>query len=235
MNAKLKKYLRKSLKITLWIIGSVIALFLLIVLLLQVPYVQNIVKDKAVSYLEGKIGTEVKIGRIEIGLPKKVILEGVYFAGQNGDTLIASDKLAVDISLMKLLDNEVEINSINLEGITANVSRNKDSVFNFDYIIKAFDSGKPKDTTSAPMKFSIEKINLDRVRVTFNDDISKNYVTANITHFDTRIKTFDLDKMEFEVPKVNLDGLKVKLKQGMIAEIAQNTKRLLKKLLKNQT
>jgi len=225
MNAKLKKYLRKSLKVVLWIIGSVIALFLLIVLLLQIPYVQNIVKDKAVSYLEGKIGTDVKIGRIEIGLPKKVILEGVYFAGQNGDTLIAGDKLAVDISLMKLLDNEVEINSIDLEGITANVSRNKDSVFNFDYIIKAFDSGKPKDTTSAPMKFSIEKINLDRVRVTFNDDISKNYVTANITHFDTRIKTFDLDKMEFEVPKVNLDGLKVKLKQGMIAEIAQNTQK----------
>jgi hypothetical protein len=50
MNAKLKKYLRKSLKVVLWIIGSVIALFLLIVLLLQVPYVQNIVKDKAVTW-----------------------------------------------------------------------------------------------------------------------------------------------------------------------------------------
>ena len=223
MNAKLKKYLRKSLKIVLWIIGSVIALFLLIVLLLQVPAVQNYVKDKAVSYLEGKIGTEVKIGRIEIGLPKKVILEGVYFEGQNGDTLIAGDKLAVDISLMKLLDNEVEINSIDLEGITAKISRNKDAVFNFDYIIKAFDSGKPKDTTGAPMKFSIEDINLDRVRVKFDDDISKNYVTANITHFDTRIKTFDLDKMEFEVPNVNLDGLKVKLRQGMVAKIAEGT------------
>jgi len=223
MNAKLKKYLRKSLKIVLWIIGSVIALFLLIVLLLQVPYVQNIVKDKAVSYLEGKIGTEVKIGHIEIGLPKKVILEGVFFAGQNGDTLIAGDKLAVDISLMKLVDNEVEINSIDLEGITAKVSRNKDSIFNFDYIIKAFDSGKPKDTTSAPMKFSIEKINLDRIRVKYDDDISKNYVTANITHFDTRIRTFDLDKMEFEVPKITLDGLKVRLKQGMIEQIAQGT------------
>ncbi|MXN89755.1 translocation/assembly module TamB [Flavobacterium sp. Sd200] len=225
MNTKLKKYLRKTIKIILWIIGSVIALFLLIVLLLQVPAVQNYVKDKAVSYLEKKIGTEVKITKIEIGLPKKVILEGVYFEGQNGDTLIAGDKLAVDISLMKLLSNEVEINSINLEGITANVSRNKDSVFNFDYIIKAFDSGKPKDTTGAPMKFSIEDINLDRIRVKFNDDISKNYVTANINHFDTSIKKFDLDKMDFEVPDINLDGLKVRLKQGMVDEIAMGTQK----------
>lgn len=225
MNAKLKKYARKGLKIFLWTVGSIIGLFLLIVLLLQVPYIQNIVKDKAVSYLEKKIGTDVTIGKIEIGLPKKVILEGVYFESQQGDTLLAGDKLAVDISLMKLLSNEVEINSINLEGITANVRRNKDSVFNFDYIIDAFASKEPKDTTSAPMKFSIDRINLDRVHITFDDKISKNNLSANLTHFDTRIRKFDLDKMEFTVPKINLDGLKLTLKQGMIAEIAQGTQK----------
>ena len=221
MNAKLKKYLRKSLKIFLWTIGSIITLFLLIVLLLQVPYIQNIVKDKAVSYLEGKIGTDVNIDRIEIGLPKKVVLSGVYFESQQGDTLFAGRKLKVDISLLKLLSSEVEINSIDLEGIVANVKRNKDSVFNFDYIINAFASDKPKDTTSAPMKFSIKRVNLDKIRVKFDDAISKNNLTASLNHFDTRIKSFDLDKMEFEVPKISLDGLKVKLKQGIIAKIVR--------------
>jgi hypothetical protein len=226
MNVKLKKYLRKGLKIFLWIVGSIITLFLLIVLLLQVPYFQNIVKEKAITYLEKKIGTDVNIDKIEIGLPKKIILEGVYFESQQGDTLLAGDKIAVDISLMKLLDNEVEINSVNLEGIVANVRRNKDSVFNFDYIIKAFASDKPKDTTSAPMKFSINRINLDRIRVSYDDKITKNNLSANITHFDTRIRKFDLDKMEFTIPKINLDGLKLTLKQGMIAEIAQSTQKV---------
>jgi hypothetical protein len=226
MNAKLKKYLRKGLKIFLWTVGSIIGLFLLIVLLLQVPYIQNIVKDKAISYLEKKIGTDVNIDKIEIGLPKKVILEGVYFESQQGDTLLAGEKLAVDISLMKLLYNEVEINSIHLEGITATIRRNKDSVFNFDYIIDAFASNEPKDTTSAPMKFSIDKINLDRIRIKYDDKITKNNLSAKLTHFDTRIRKFDLDKMEFEVPKVKLDGLKLILKQGMIAEIAQGTQKV---------
>lgn len=223
MNVKLKKYLRKSLKILLWTVGSIIALFLLIVLLLQVPYFQNIVKDKAVSYLEKKIGTDVSIGKIEIGLPKKVILEDVYFESQQGDTLLAGDKLAVDISLMKLLSSEVEINSINLEGIVANVRRNKDSVFNFDYIIDAFASKEPKDPTSAPMKFSIDKINLDRIRINYDDKITKNNLSANLKHFDTRIRKFDLEKMEFTVPKIKLDGLKLTLKQGMIAQVAHST------------
>lgn len=223
MNTKTKKYFRKGLKILLWTIGSIIALFLLIVLLIQIPYIQNKVKDKAVAYLEKKIGTEVKLGRIEIGLPKKVILEDVYFESQQGDTLLAGEKLAVDISLLKLLSNEVEINSINLQGIVANVKRNRDSVFNFDYIIDAFASNKPKDTTAAPMKFSIDKVNLDRVRVKFDDAITKNKLAANIRHFDTRIKKFDLDKLEFDVPKVTLSGLKVRLEQGMVAQLAQGT------------
>ncbi len=225
MNAKIKKYLRKGLKILLWITGSVIGLFLLIVLLLQIPYIQNIVKDKAVTYLEKKIGTDVNIDRIEIGLPKKVIIEGVYFESQQGDTLLSGKKLAIDISLFKLLSNEVEISSIDLEGIVANVSRNKDSVFNFDYIIDAFASNTPKDTTSAPMKISVKRVNLDKIRVKFDDKISKNNLSANIGHFDTRIKTFDLDKMEFEVPKINLDGLKLTLKQGMLEQIAQTTQK----------
>lgn len=203
--------------------GSIIGLFLLVVLLLQIPYFQNLAKDKAVAYLEGKIGTDVNIDRIEIGLPKKVILEGVYFESQQGDTLLAGEKLAVDISLFKLLSNEVEINSINLEGIIANVKRDKDSVFNFDYIIKAFASEEPKDATSAPMKFSINRVNLDRIRVKYNDKITKNHLSANLNHFDTRFKTFDLDSLEFDIPKINLDGLIVRFEQGMVDEIAQST------------
>jgi TamB, inner membrane protein subunit of TAM complex len=224
-NTKVKKYLKKGLKILLWTVGSIIALFLIIVGLLQVPYVQNIVKDKAVTYLEEKIGTEVRIGSIEIGLPKKVLLKDVYFEDQSGDTLLAGKRLTVDISLFKLMDNEVEINSVDLEGITGKIQRNKEGVFNFDYIIKAFDSGKPKDTTGAPMKISVNKINLDRVRVKYDDDITGNYLTANIKHFDTRFKEFDLDKMAFEIPKINLDGVTVRFKQSMVDEIAQTTQK----------
>lgn len=226
MNSRIKKYLRKSIKIILWIIGSVIGLFLLIVLLLQIPYIQNKVKDKAITYLENKIGTEVKLDKIEIGLPKKVILEGVYFESQQGDTLLAGEKVAVNISLFKLLSNELEINSVDLQGIVVNVKRDKDSVFNFDYIIKAFSSDKPTDTTSAPMKISVNKINLDRIRVVYKDDISKNDIAANLTHFDTRFRKFDLDGLDFDIPEINLDGLKLTLEQGMLDEIAKSSQKV---------
>lgn len=219
----LHKYVKKGLKITGWVIVSIIGLFLLVVLLIQIPVVQNSIKEKAVAYLEGKIKTPVSIGRIEIGLPKKVILEDVYFQSQSGDTLLAGEKIAVDISLFKLLDDEVEVNSISLKNITANVKRDKDSVFNFDYIIDAF-AAKETKSNDTKTKFSIHNINLDNIKVRFDDAITKNNLNVSLVHFDTQMKVFDLDQMSFEIAKIKLDGLNVKLKQGeLIREITTNT------------
>ncbi|WP_423147736.1 translocation/assembly module TamB domain-containing protein [Rubrolithibacter danxiaensis] len=215
----MKKYGLLSLKILLWIIGSVIFLVLLVFVLIEVPAVQNFARKKAVTYLQNKIGTKVEINHISLDLPKMVVLEDVYFEDQKRDTLLAGDTLKVDISMMKLLNNEVEINEIDLRGITANIQRTlPDSAFNFDYIIKAFVSEQkkpeqPQDTTSS-MKFSVEKINLDRIRTRFKDAVTANDVAVYLGHFDTRIKDFDLDKMKFGIPKITLSGLNATIIQS---------------------
>ena len=219
---RLKKILKKTLKVFLWIIGSFLTLFLLLVLALQIPAVQNFAKDKAVTYLEGKIKTKVAIGRIEIGLPKKVILEGFYFEDQQKDTLLAGKKLAIDISLFQLFNIKIEINSVDLQDITATISRDENETFNFDYIIKAFASPPKPEDNSQPMEFSIDKINIDKVKFNYSDATSKNDISVNLNHFDTKIKTFDLNKMEFDIPKAKIDGLKLKFKQGIASA---NTKK----------
>ncbi len=219
----MKKYGRLFLKIVLWLIVSVVALVLLVAVLIQVPAVQNFAKDKAVSFLEGKIHTPVRIGHISLGLPKLVILNDVYFEDQKKDTLLAGEKLKVDISLLKILDNQIEINEVDLEGITSHISRTlPDSNFNFTYIIKAFNSGPkkaPDPNDTASMKFSINKINLDRIHIKYNDAVSGNDVAFYLGHFDTNIKDFDLDKMKFTVPKLTLSDVNAKVIQHEITSV----------------
>ena len=230
----MKKYFRKGIKIILWTIGSIIALLLLVLIIIQIPFVQNKLKDKAVTYLEGKIHTKVAIGYINIGLPKNIILEKVYLEDQKKDTLLYGEKLDVNISLFKLIDNQLEINSVDLNGITANIKRNKDSVFNFDYIIKAFASTEKPDPAAKPMKISVENINLDKIHVRFDDAITKNDLNVYFAHFNTKIEKFDLNNMDFEVPKIKLDGLNLKLKQGkLLEEIAEKTAEVADSLAKN--
>lgn len=213
----MKKVIKKSLKVFQWTLGIITALLLLLLLLIQIPAVQNLAKNQAVSYLEGKIQTKVRVDTLSIEFPEKIILKGVYFEDQKKQTLLSGKKVAVDISLLQLMNNTVEIKSVDLEGVTLNLSRNSDAVFNFDYILKAFSS--PVDTTKTPMVISLDKINLDQTTVNLKDDFAKIDFSMNLKHLDTRIRTFDLKKMDFEVPKVTVKGLQLKLKQG----IAKNT------------
>lgn len=207
-----------ALKIFLWIIGGLLFLLLLVFVLIQVPAVQDLARKKVVSYVQGKIKTPVQIQKLSLDLPKLLVLEGVYFEDQKRDTLLAGDTLKVDISLLKLLKNQVEINEIDLRGIRANVQRSMpDSSFNFDYILKAFmgeqkKEPKPQDSTAA-MKFSLDKINLDRIRVTYRDVVASSDVNFYLGHFDTRVKEFDPDKMRFDIPKIVMRNVSANLVQ----------------------
>ena len=135
----LNKYLRKSLKILLWVIASIIVLVVALALSLNIPAVQNFVKGKAINYLKNKTKTEVSLESIKIALPKDVVLNKFYIEDRKGDTLLYAEKLAVDISLFKLLKNTVEINNIELKNIRANVKRiNPDTAFNFSFLVDAF-------------------------------------------------------------------------------------------------
>jgi len=219
----LNKVGRIALKTVLWLVGSIIGLVLLLFILIRIPAVQNFVLQQVVSFLHKKIETPVKIERISLDLPKLLVLEGVYFEDQQQDTLLAGEQLKVDISLLKLLNNKVEINEIDLRGITAKINRTlPDSSFNFDYIIRAFVSEDqkaptPEDTT-ATMEFSIDKINLDRIRLVYKDEVMGTDADFNLQHLDTRIKTFDLNEMRFEIPKINIDGMNTTVKQWAVSD-----------------
>lgn len=214
----MKKYFKKSLIILLWTLASLLALVLLLALLLQIPSVQNKIKEQAVAYIEGKIHTKITIEKLNVTFPKKIVLEKIYLESQQKDTLFYSKKLELDLSLFKLVRKEVEINSIVFNGITANIKRNKDSVFNFDYILKAFASKEQPTANAKPMTVSVKEIKLGEIKVKFQDAITKNDLNASFTLFETQIEKFDLENMAFEIPKIKLEGLKLLLKQGKHAK-----------------
>src|SRR5690606_33827689 len=168
-----------------------------------------------------KIGTQVDIGHINITFPKKLVLENLFFADQSKDTLIAGEQLLVDINMFKLLKNTVEIEELELKGITAKINRKRpDSAFNFSYIVNAFATEKEStataDSTSA-LTFDIDKVLFERIKFVYKDDGIGTSAELYLNHFDTRIKTFDLtNNMPVAMPKINIDGLQARTKQWQV-------------------
>ncbi|HSB92152.1 MAG TPA: translocation/assembly module TamB domain-containing protein, partial [Flavitalea sp.] len=204
-------------KIVLIIISSLVGLVIVLALLLLTPPVQNFARQKAQVFLSNKLKTKFEIGRIYIGFPKKIVLEDVYIEDRQKDTLLSGGLLKVDISMMKLLKSELEISEIDLEDITARVKRTlPDTVFNFQFILDAFapknpTAAAPQDTSA--MKMAINEVNLDRINVTFLDDVTGNDVKFFLQKFSTTIDRFDPAHMDFAINNINLEGVRATVKQ----------------------
>lgn len=215
----MNRFTRVAVRIFLWVIGSIIALLLLLVFLIRLPAVQNYIAGKVSNYLENKIGTPVDIGYINITFPKMLVLENVYFEDQTQDTLVSGEKIKVDIDMFKILKNTIEVQEIQLEGITAKIKRSApDGNFNFDYIVKAFSSEKESTVTapdtSSALIFKLDKIGLQRIHFVYTDDMIGTSADLRLNKFDTRVKTFDLGgNMTFDLPNINIDGLTADVKQ----------------------
>lgn len=195
--------------------------FSLLILSLRLPVVQNFIKDRLVVYLENKIKTKVSLEKVYVAFPNNLKLQNLYLKGQDVDTLLAVRKLDVGLNMMKLMSSTADITSVDLEGVNANVVRNPDGKFNFDYIINAFATSDKEESSSKPFIISLNKIKLKDIGVTFKDQQSKNDIKLYFNSFDTRVKTFDLQKNNYAVGDINLDGLKLKLKQDLVVEVSE--------------
>lgn len=222
---KLKINKRKLFRRFVITIISILVFIVLLILSLRLPAVQNFVKDKLVVYLEKKIKTKVSLERVYIGFPNSLVMENLYLKGQNIDTLLAVKKLDVGLNMIKLISSTADITSVDLEGARANVVRKPDGTFNFDYILDAFATTDKEESPSKPFIISLDKINLKDIGVTFNDQQSRNDIKLYFKSFDTRVKTFDLQNNSYAVNDINLDGLKLKLKQDLVEEVSRKVEK----------
>ncbi|GJN62113.1 hypothetical protein ELAK_22630 [Elizabethkingia anophelis] len=195
---------------------------------------QNFIKDRLVVYLENKIKTKVSLEKVYVAFPNNLKLQNLYLKGQDVDTLLAVRKLDVGLNMMKLMSSTADITSIDLEGVNANVVRNQKGKFNFDYIINAFATNDKEESSSKPFIISLNKIKLKDIGVTFKDQQSKNDIKLYFNSFDTWVKTFDLQKNNYAVGDINLDGLKLKLKQDLVAEVSEKVGKKVDSLNKQQ-
>lgn len=215
----MKIYLRRLLKVILWIVAGIVLLLVLVVILIQLPAVQNFAKNRVVAYLEHKLKTKVQVGRLNINFPKRIVLEHVYLEDQHHDTLLAGDSIRVDIALLKLLKKQVEVNHVELINIKANVHRLRpDTVFNYAYIVNAFagepDTASPSASdTAGGFQYKLGTIRLKKISASFRDDATGNEMHLYLGDFSTQINHFDPSRMAVTIPAIHLSDIDTRIRQ----------------------
>ncbi len=219
----------KIIRILAIIIVSIILLNIILFLTFSIPSVQGYAANVALNKLKPILGTEMSIDGIRLKLFNRVQLEGVYVEDQQQDTLLYAGKLTARVNIMNLLDNTLSIKGVELDNFTAKVNRETpETPFNFQFMIDAFKSDKPKDTTKTALKIEINDIRLKNGTLRFdilsqphtpghfNPDhlFARNFnLKGSLNSLDMKRLIADVDNLDFEELYA---GIRVEDFKGMV-------------------
>jgi len=208
---KTKTTIRRVIKTVSWILAGIVGLIILAVAALQFHGVQRYIMQKALSSISEKTHTRIEVGTVTIAFTHSVVLQNIFIEGQQRDTLLSIQSLAIDVNLFSLLSHDINVTHIGIDSLTAHVTRTlPDSSFNFDFILHALSphsttADNNHDTSSGPhWEIRLGGLSLNGILATYDDDVSGLNLRFQLGTLKAAVDKFDLDKMKFHVDELSL-------------------------------
>ena len=107
--------LKRILKVIRIFVIFLLALFLLVQVIIMIPFVQNLLKNKAVSMLQQNLNCDVSVERVYLKFYKELHVSNVLISENKNDTLFYLNDFSVKIRLFPLLHHRIEIQKIGLK------------------------------------------------------------------------------------------------------------------------
>lgn len=213
------RWFRRTLRVLL---GILVFLFL-VILFVRSPFGQDIIVNKAVSFVSDKTGTKVAIEKLFITFDGDLQLDGLYLEDTKGDTLVYSKSLEANIPLWKMIRGEgVGVDALDWNGLRANVIR-KDSIegYNFQFLIDAFTSTDTTtvatDTTSTPLNLVLGNLNFNNFDIVFDDAVAGIDSRFKIGKLKADMETTNIEDMIFDASTIELSDSNIKFIQKPVA------------------
>ncbi len=181
--------LRRLLQLVLMLVFLPLAIF-------QIPWVQNKAAQKLTKYLSTEWKTDVRVGRVQLGIFNKVKLENFYLEDLKGDTLLYAGNLEISHSgVFDLIFRKFKVETLRLSDAEVRISREAgQKAQNFQFILDYF---APKDikAPSSPKKsfqLDLRHLYLDRVHFLKPDGVKGELFDIYLEHSEGHFDKFDL-------------------------------------------
>lgn len=199
--------MNKLVKYILFVFAGLIALLILLLLFTRTAMFRHIVKEQVVKMANRELGGKVEIDRLEGNFFSHLSVQGFFAGLDQTDTLLAFDELSLRYSLCPLLKGQVYVDSIILRRPLVNISRDRDSTWNFQ---KLFPMPAADDDTASSEPLSLS-FHLGTFRIDnghFVIGTTDSIVPASINnfnlelagHYSSRSAMLDLKHLGFLTP-----------------------------------
>ena len=126
--------------------------------MLKISKIQNFIAQVVVRELSDKLHSKVSIGNIEYKLFNTISIEDLYVEDLQRDTLLYTKQANANFDFWKLFQSKVIITSVEFDQLYGNLVVDKKGRTNIDFVIKAFEKPKTKDSTQVTYRIKHFKI-----------------------------------------------------------------------------
>lgn len=148
------KWLRHTINTVVWVL---LTFYVTLTIAVNIPAVQKYFGRQAAAALSEKFGTKVCVGRVDVGLFNRIIIDDVTMLDQQRHPMLRAGRISAKLDLLRLPHNEICITSAQLFGADIHINRATASAKpNYQFIV---DSLASKDTTShSKLNFQIHSL-----------------------------------------------------------------------------
>ena len=213
------KHIKKFKKIISWAVWTVLGFLVLLFTLTHVPQVQRFIGRQVADALSEQLGTEVSVGRVDLGFLNRIIVDDVVVLDQQQQDMLKASRLSAKIDILPLLNGRVSISSAQLFG--AHFKLYRDSIgapTNFQFVL---DSLASRDTTKhTPLDLRINSLIVRHTNIQYDqkdqpltpDQLNPKHLNFSDVNANIILKTLTDDSLNLNVKRLSFQeqsGLQV--------------------------
>lgn len=201
-----KRPLRWLWRSLLFLTLLILFLFFMAAALLYVPIIQNITADRLVQTYSKQVNGDIAIGQVSLSLFKGLVLDDFIIIGEQGDTLIAVNKLNAGLAenLLSLRRRKVNISSVELNSLTINDAKGTTSPLTAlgSIFVKSAVGQSSSKQTKKPFDVKISELVLNNFEYNYTDSIRGETRHIFVSRAKVEIDSFNLAQKDFYLSNV---------------------------------
>ena len=222
--------LHRLLVLLKWILLGFIIIFILTVVIFNLPPVQRRLAHKVNEVLKNK-GLPVSVEEVTLLLTGKIRVQGLEIMGSADDTIARLGKLYVTFNPIPLLVHQIKVNGLSIEN--AKVLLKQDEVagqMNIATVFSKNSSSKEKKIIKdnpgkkKAWKIKASKVNIENVLFSMNTTGDSMFISLFIDRFKTTSLSVSFSEKKLEAGKITLENSKAALKLGASKKLPKNEK-----------
>lgn len=150
------------------VLATIIIAYTLLLGLLNFGPSEQALTHYVADLLSDKLGTEVTIGNIEVGLFNRIVLEDVSITDRQKQPLLKAKAITAKVALRSIFEHQLTLRTISLLDADLNLYKEQaDSATNFQFVLDAFASKDKKKKSELDLR--INSIIIRRTNVAYNE------------------------------------------------------------------